>query len=376
MSKKKREFILVNTASQIDSVLRSYINLEELTVRGEKKKKAKVLKVLPENMLIIGLETAIETGGKIILSKIMARYLELHGKVHKQTSQTTKLVKIEKILIAANSRRFRRYPVKRTQAYITNYKLPKINLDYENSLRSTVVTVAFSVFQRKLKEIGNIARIELINYQNDFDLWISKEQKPLFVKDCSNHSSYDPPSYRFLDYKSFLRQDVQKKILSCKSKGIVSEIAMPIINIHKGKEPSVIGYMYTASKKDLFTKETVEEVRGLSFELMDYIRETNSNTIKEKQFLADLSVGGMSVRITSDELKEFLSDQSGFRFDLVIRNLEPVSIFAHLRSISDKGDGTAIIGLNIPRIFNQVEALRAFQEGLKLHVKRLAAEVF
>lgn len=376
MTKKKREFILVNTASQIDSVLRQYIALEELSVQGEAKKKAKVLKVLPENMLIVDLKTPTETNDPIVLTKIMARYLELHGSVQKQTSQTTKLIKIEKILIAANSRRFRRYPVKRTQAYITNYNLPKINLEYESSLRSTVVTVAFSVFQRRLKELGDIARIELINYQNDFDLWISKEKKPLFVKDCSNHSSYDPPSYRFLDYKSFLRQDLQKKILSCRAKGIVSEIAMPIINIHKNKEASVIGSMYLASKKDVFTKETVEEMRALSFELIDYIRETNSTSIKEKQFLADLSVGGMSVQITNDELKEFLSDQSGFRFDLVIRNLAPVSIFAHLRSISHKGDGSTIIGLNIPRAFNKAEALRAFQEGLKLHVKRLTTEVF
>lgn len=374
MADKKRNFILVNTKAQIDSLLREHIESGTLFLKGEKKKEVKVLKILENNIMVVEGKFETKNEEKILLFKIMARYMEIHTKLVKQTAGTTKVLQVEKILIANDARKFKRYPVLQNQAYITNCKIPKINLDFEHSLRSTVVSIAFSVFTKRLKEYADVTKIELIDKDKPIDVALAREAKAVLVANTSDPASYQKAGDRFLDYATVLGKNIQKKILSSKSKEIISEIYMPILNIRKNRKPNVIGYMYLGSRNKTFTKEFVEEVRGISFELMDYIRESNSTVIKEKQAVQDISIQGMSIRIDSKELKDFLIEQSGFRFDLVVRHSSAVTLFAILNNMKFNNDGSLLLGVSLPKYSNNEDVLKKYHEKLKLHLERLAKE--
>lgn len=373
-TEKKRNFILVNTESQINAILQQHIGKTELTLKEKSYPRVQVVQLAENNSLLIETEYKLEKEQEVVLFKVMARYLEIYCHVMKVINTKVKMLQVDKILIAANSRRFKRFKVEHQQAYITNIKIPKIDLNTDFYTAPTVVTVAFASFEKGLKAYADFVKIKTIDKDDAFEKNFAKKQKPLLLINATDPFSYKPDDDGLFDYAEFLGENLQKTINSNRARGIKSMLYMPVLQTRKNRFANVLGYIQLISYSKYFTPEILKEMKEKSSDLLRKIQESNSTVIKEKQYLADMSVQGMGVEISEMELQKSLPLLDGFYFDLVIRDRPPVSLFANTISVEEKNRAILLMGLQLPESSNTPESLKVYHGYLRYHVEETAKE--
>lgn len=290
--------------------------------------------------------------GQILnLSKILGRYIEIKCTVAGEKPGGRYLLNITDFLISQKERTTERIKPPLGVVWVTNVKTNAPFIDTSFVTPPTFVKITFNEYENKLKNRFEQIKIDCFNPMLDERFTLVKETcKTLFIHDTSDKKSYEiveeEEEFINLAEEGFL--DINKLMHQYKMKGILSEMIMPIIYVDQYNSGKAVGYIHIQSKSALIEHDQVMELKILTFEMIDRIRESNFIENDGKYEIIDMSLEGLRIRITNRELKEQLRAQSSFYCDIFFKMQSAINVKCEIRFMGrDKNNDDMILGLKI-----------------------------
>ncbi|MFB5649733.1 DUF1577 domain-containing protein [Leptospira wolffii] len=286
----------------------------------------------------------------VVLYKLLARYVELECEILEEKPNNQYVMLVENVSIASRERKFPRIKPPDGSVWITNLRTSRTTIDANLFNIPTSVKVNFADTERTLKPKYDIVKIDVFNSIGDkFDL-VKKTGKILFIPNTQKPDSYksiDPSG--FIDYEHELgdEDDVRKKIIEYANQKIRSELIVPIIYVNHDEQAIPIGYVHAQNRNREIDLLEVTEIKTLTFEMVDRIRESNTILVKERFPVIDLSTGGLRVKINHPDLNNEIPRRVGFTFDIFFKMQSPLTAYGVVRSVAKDTDGNLYIGVSL-----------------------------
>ena len=349
--RKKRELDVVTDKTKWNQVISKFLLKKEMSIKGHSGMETVWLReVNPagNGILVKGNENSgFAKGQKVILFKILARYIQLDCTVKEAKSDFNYILTVDDIKIAKKDRGEERIMAPVDLVWATNIKTSKTTIDANLFNIPASVKVNFTDYENRLRASCDYIKIDTFRSMDDKFGIVKKTQKTLYVEDTSNPESYKAMNDDFVDYAEELDDELQRTMNEYRDQKVVSEIIVPVIYINPAEEAIPIGYVHMQSKSDKFDFEKVIQVKTLTFEMMDRIRESNLVINTNRFQVMDISSNGLKLKIDDPDLSEQLSKYPGFSFDIFFKMQSPLTAYGIIRSISRDADNNIYLGILI-----------------------------
>ncbi|MDF3819403.1 DUF1577 domain-containing protein [Leptospira sp. 96542] len=292
---------------------------------------------------------SLSVGQKVVLYKILGRYLHLECTVEQEKGESQYVLKLEKIAIAKKDRDSFRIAVQPGMVWITNIVSSKAKIETDMFHVPTAVKVNFQDFETKLKNTCDFITISTFSSDDNEKIkQVKKTKKGLILSDATKRESYEgSPGEDFLVYSDEIDGDIDKEIQTFRNQKIKSEIILPIIYLTDDEESIPIGYIQMQSKSESFDLLKAMELKTLTFEMVDRIRHSNMIKSDGKFHVIDISEGGLKVKIDHPDLIKSIPKLSGFQFDIFFKMQSPLTAFGNIKSIHKDEEGHLTVGISI-----------------------------
>ncbi|WCL48342.1 DUF1577 domain-containing protein [Leptospira sp. GIMC2001] len=317
----------------------------------------------------------LEINEKVTLFKILARYIQLDCKVIQSKGDNNFVLAIERIGIANRDREAPRVPVPPGHVWITNILTSKASIDANMFIIPTSVKVNFSDYEIKLKNSCDFIKISTFKSDDPEKLRIVKKTQKIFlIEETQDPTSYTTtPSPDFLNYEEEIDTDFKSEIRKFKDGKIKSELIVPVIYVDLDEHAIPIGYVHMQSKTENFDLGKAMEIKTLTFEMVDRIRNSNTVTITERFPVLDVSAGGLKIKINHPDLNQTLPRLSGFNFDIFFKMQSPMTVYGTIRSITKDEDGSLIMGIHLSGHSSRPGEKKRFLENLELLKRQIGS---
>ena len=379
IERQKRNMDIFSEPEKKLHVLTKFLAGKDLKFKNSPEKGRIVLKkISPDgNKVLVSADpiTNLEINEKIVLFRILARFIQLECKVLQKKDGNDYVLAVERIGIANKDREAPRYPVPPGHVWITNILTSKATIDANMFIIPTSVKVNFSDYEIKLKNSCDFIRISVFKSDDSEKFHtVRKTQKILLIEVTQNINSYKTSqSPDFINYSEEVDSEIQKEMRDFKDHKIVSELIVPVSYLDLEEKAITIGYVHMQSKKDKFDLLKAMEVKTLTFEMVDRIRNSNTITITDRFPVIDISSGGLKVKINNPDLNTNLPRMTGFNFDIFFKMQSPMSVYGTIRSVTKDTDGSLIMGIHLAGHSSRPGEKKRFLENLELMKKSIAS---
>ncbi|MCC5815082.1 MAG: DUF1577 domain-containing protein [Leptospira sp.] len=375
LERQKRQLDVFSEPEKKLHVLTKFLAGKDLIFKENASRgKITLKKISPDgNKVLVATESYanLEINEKVVFYKILARYIQLECKVLQKRAENEFVLSVEKIGIAGKDRETPRFPVPPGHVWITNILTSKASIDANMFIIPTSVKVNFSDYESKLKNSCDFIKITTFQPNDNEKIRIVKKtQKMLLIEDTQNPNSYtESPTPDFIIYEEEIDSEYKAEMRNQKDHKIKSELIVPVIYIDLEENAIPIGYIHMQSKTETFDLGKAMEIKTLTFEMVDRIRNSNTMTITERFNVLDISSGGLKVKINNHELNQTLPRLGGFNFDIFFKMQSPMSVFGTIRSITTDQDGGLILGIHLAGHSSRPGERKRFIENLELMKK-------
>ncbi|MCE9597699.1 MAG: hypothetical protein K8S54_07005 [Spirochaetia bacterium] len=170
---------------------------------------------------------------------------------------------------------------------------------------------------------------------------------PLIIKDTQDPASYEIP-LGDSTYKKQLEMARAFENVRLRFAGTASFIVFPV-NIEEKGRTYLIAHIYLPLKN---AGSDFEKILATLTEKCDTIteriREVNMITIKEKQRVHDISMGGLGLEITNEDLKKYVPLSDRITFDLIFKMQAPLRFQGKICHVASDDEGEKYVaGIDI-----------------------------
>lgn len=348
--RSKRKIDEISDRAKIFNLVKAHLSRQPLMIKGDfTGSKVQIRQIDPKNgLILVQLPDDFQPPEEINFYKVLGRYVELEGKVVGTRGSGNYIIRVEKAKIASFARAHPRYNIRSGEAYVTHIRTAKNVINASMFNIPTSVKVHFSQASQQYKHLADIVKIDTFGNSKDEKLeLVRKSKKVLWVEDTQDVASYIPENEDFVDYQTHLGIDIGETMKDYMNRGIKSEMICPVIYIGFAGESIPLGYIQIQSKSEHFDQLKFLELKELTFNLVDKIRDSNTMTINERQRVLDMSVGGLRLEIDHPDLKEALQHQAGFTFDVIFKMQQPLTFFGKIRSTYTNPSNNLVVGVQI-----------------------------
>ncbi|EPG75853.1 PF07614 family protein [Leptospira fainei serovar Hurstbridge str. BUT 6] len=354
VDRKQRDRELISEPEKRLHIIGKFLLKTELLVRDtDEHDSVELLSVSKDAKKILVQGKAPEQfklNARVVLYKLLARYLELECEVLEERPNNQFVLEVESVSIASRERKFPRIKPPDGSVWITNLRTSKTTIDANLFNVPTSVKVNFADYERTLKPKYDILKIDVFRSIGDkFDL-VKKSGKILFIPNTQKPESYGTSDKNgYVDYEHELgdEEDVRRKIIEYANQKIKSELIVPIVYINHDEQAIPIGYVLAQNRTREIDMTDVMEIKTLTFEMVDRIRESNTILVKERFPVLDLSTGGLRVKINHPDLNDDLPRRVGFTFDIFFKMQAPLTAYGVVRSVARDADNNLYVGLSL-----------------------------
>lgn len=313
----------------------------------------------------ITVESDLELTEQVIIYKVFNKYMEASCTVENTAEPNRYLLSVKAFNIALSTREYERFAVTQKEVTINNIRSARNTINASLFNIPTSVKVHFSQYEQKLRHLADEVAIKVFDKSDDKLELIRKSGKALWLKDTQEVMSYMPEmTEAFIDYREHLATEIGTVMDEYRRAKIKSEVFVPIIYIgHDGNSIS-LGYIHLRSKSKLFDIDFVLEVKALAFEMIDRIRESNTVLINKRQEVANISRGGLQLKITDGELKKTLVHQKGISLDVIFKLQQPITVRTEIIYTADMPTGDLVIGVQITGSSSRGGELERFAKSI------------
>ncbi|MBM9576303.1 DUF1577 domain-containing protein [Leptospira sp. 201903070] len=353
LQKGKREMDIITSIEQKNHVITKYLFDKELTLKIDPFDQKAVIKKILEggDKIVVQLLNPEGSSGEnsFVLFMILAKYIQLECVLVQKLEKSHATLKVEKLAIAKKNREHQRFLVKPGEVYVTNVVSSKTIIETNMFNVPTLVKVNFEDYKNRLKQRSkDIVQIETFKAGLDrkFEI-VKKTQKYLLIENTQDPDSYKKSSAGRLEYEKDIDDDLASCLKSFKDQKILSELIVPIIYTNHTDEKIPIGYIWIQSKEQNLTQQYAEELKILSKDMVERIKESNTIKTSERFQILEASRGGIKVKIDQAHLIETLPKQDGFVFDIFFRMQAPFTVHGLIRWIKKDENDHLILGIEL-----------------------------
>jgi hypothetical protein len=317
--------------------------------------------------------TTLHVGQKLTLYKILGRYLHLDCTVEQDKGDSQYILNLDKIAIAKKDRDSQRVFLQPGMAWITNIISSKAKIETDMFHVPTAVKVNFQDYETKLKDKADFIKISTFSTEDEEKVrTVKKTQKVLLIEDTQNESSYtDSPGEDYIIFADDVDSEIPKEINQFRNQKILSELIIPILYMNDEDESIPIGYIQMQSKSEKFDIARTTEIKALTLEMMERIRNSNMIRSDGKFPVLDISEGGLKVKIDHPELMQSLPKLNGFHFDIFFKMQAPLTAFGQIKSIQKDQEGHLTVGLALAGHSSRPGEKKRFLENVEVLRKQL-----
>ncbi|MCZ8344179.1 MAG: DUF1577 domain-containing protein [Leptospira sp.] len=354
-------------------LLNQELNLKDNVNSGET---CFLKKVSPDGtkiMISVRAHIRLSPGQKIVLYKILGRYLHLECTVEQEKGENLYILDLDKIAIAKKDRDSSRIVVPPGTVWITNIISSKARIETDMFHVPTAVKVNFQDYETKLKNSCDFIKIATFSSDDNEKIRrVKQSKKGLILNDTRKQESYDEaPNDDFLVFSEDIDMEIPKEINNYRNQKIISELILPILYLTDEDESIPIGYIQMQSKSEHFDLIKAIEIKTLSFEMVDRIRHSNMIKSEGKFPVLDISEGGLKVKIDHPDLIQSIPKLSGFNFDIFFKMQSPLTAFGTVKSIQKDHEGHLTVGLAIAGHSSRAGEKKRFLENVDFFRKQL-----
>ncbi len=284
-----------------------------------------------------------------IFYRIFKKYIEVSCTVVKKTAPNTYILEVKTFKVAQHGREQpRKLIVDDNQVTINNIRAARNIINTSLFNVPTSVKVHFAQYKHQIMSMADEVQIDIFDRQDPLLELVRKSSKTLYIRDTQEIASYLPVDEKdFVDYRFYLNTRMEDQMAKYRRDKIVSEVIVPIIYIDHANEPISLGYFRLRSKKKPIGMDVVIQLKILSFEMVDKIRDSNTMLIDKKQKITNISYSGLLLRVDDPELKRFLIHQGGFSFDIIFKLQQPITVFTQIIHTTEISNRPLLIGVYI-----------------------------
>lgn len=360
IERKTRETIEIKDPHKRVVILEKYLNKTNMQVKDTDTE----LKLLEHNSdglkIIVEKQDqfrTIQKGHNIILTKLLGRYIQFDCTVIGEKPGNLFLLQINKFIVSSKERKNDRIHPSPEHVWVTNIRTSGVTLEANMHTIPTYIKISFNDYENRLKNKFDYLKIDIFKSDLDERFQLVKETgKTLFVSNAQDIKSYGSLADEdFLNLEDEYHTEINQLINFYKTKKIVSEVIMPVIYVNLYNEATPFGYVHIQSRTKPIDYDQVMEIKILTFEMIDRIRESNFILNTEKYPILDLSKDGLKIKITDRELKQNLPHVSGFNCDIFFKMQSSINVLCEIRFLGSDQHSDMILGLLI----------RGFRDGDK-----------
>lgn len=313
----------------------------------------------------ITVESDLELTEQVIIYKVFNKYMEASCTVENTVKPNRYLLSVKAFNIALSTREHERFAVTQKEVTINNIRSARNTINASLFNIPTSVKVHFSQYEQQLRHLADEVAVKVFDKTDDKLELIRKSGKALWLEDTQEVMSYMPEmTEAFIDYREHLATEIGTVMDEYRRAKIKSEVFVPIIYIgHDGNSIS-LGYIHLRSKSKLFDIDFVLELKALAFEMIDRIRESNTVLINKRQEVANISRGGLQLKITDGELKKALVHQKGISLDVIFKLQQPITVRTEIIYTADMPTGDLVIGVQITGSSSRGGELERFAKSI------------
>jgi hypothetical protein len=350
VDRKVRDILEINDPEKRAMIFSKYLD-KSVMICKETKTEVKIKEASADGQKIIieNLDFNIPfPKGKIYtLSKILGRYIEIECEVAGEKPNGIILLRVKKVKVSHKDRMNDRITPSSEAVWVTNIRANGVTIDTNFITVPTFIKINFDDYQNKLRNNFDYIKIDIFkpDLEARFDI-VKQSAKTLYIENTQDKKSYDTNSDEdFLNVNDEFFGETNKMMTMYKLKGITSEIIMPVIYVSPFNEAVPFGYVHIQSKGKLIDADQVMDVKILTFEMIDRIRESNFILNTGKYQIIDMSPGGMKIRVPDAELKNTLPHISSFNCDIFFKMQSAVNVKCQIRFLGKADNGDLILGL-------------------------------
>lgn len=291
----------------------------------------------------------LRKGQNLVLTKLLGRYIQFDCTVLGEKPGNLYLLQINKFLVSSKERKNDRLHPSPEQVWVTNIRTSGVTIENTMHTIPTYMKISFTDYENRLKKDFDYIKIDIFKPDLDERFQVVKESgKTLFVANTQDRKSYTTLAEDdFINLEDEYHTEIHQLVNMYKTKKIVSEIIMPVIYVNTQNIAIPFGYVHIQSRTKPIDHDQVMEIKILTFEMIDRIRESNFILNTGKYRILDLSRDGLKVKITDRELKQHLPHVSGFNCDIFFKMQSAINVLCEIRYIGKNQEDDMILGLLI-----------------------------
>ncbi len=376
-----RELLIVKDSVQIKSIIQKYFLNNTLFASGyDPPLEAKIIEIRESKWMVIDFKNhKAKKDETYTLYIVLNRYAHVSGRIVTEGVSGGRyyLLEINHIAIAKLDRSSKRILVSEKEVTINNFRISKNELNVGMNHVPTSIKLGFNELKNRLKANADFIEINALELKDELDggvfKEISKNGKPILVRNTADPNSYLPFNKSYFNYADYLKSNLRTHILECKKKGIISEIILPIIYISNDQTPIPLGYVHMQSKSVAYSPEDVQTIWIMLRDMLDRIAKANAQLIISREQVMDISRGGLMMKIKNPELIEKLKIQKFFTFDLFFNMEAPITLYGMICTFYTGIDG-ANIGVHIQGNSSRDGEMKRYYEKIDYFEKYHAIE--
>ncbi|GMT49786.1 MAG: hypothetical protein IEMM0008_1325 [bacterium] len=348
-----RNFIEVTEEKQVAYLVEQYLDKKRVYIKGVEQETTAAIEVLyPNPTARLMFSNPLPKGflnDEITIYTVTKRYIEI-------TLRKSHFDEIEgefELISARIARSFREDPrvsIMDEGFVAENFRLSKYSIRPNMENVPICVQIAFDTVGPKLLEEFPDCISSVLDsgvFRKDTRV-VLKQQKPLYIEDVMDASTFSPLNPDLVDYRTFLGPKFEQEVEQLKREDIKSFLIYPVVYTNLKNEKASVGYFKMISKSKIIPEATLSRLDEFSKELNNIIRDANVKIIKNSIPVSNISKKGIQINVQDQKIIDtFHLNRS--ELVLTVRPLATYrfTLYAKIVNIIQQMDGSYTIGMRL-----------------------------
>jgi len=365
--RKPREFNSFEAVEDVINLLKEQFSTRKLYVKYDvEKAEASINEYNEDNTLMVVLDPNYQAEKKFVIYGLSDKYVEIDLEIVEDCGPGYYKCKIIEARRAVEGRRDLRFKLN-GEAVATNFRISKHTVEVSRFNIPTSIKVVLDQFQSVNLKFSDKFNIDVLSADTKDPVLrsIKNSAKTLFVSNLSDAETYKAVDDEFIDVAQIYGHDLGQLVKKNVERGFKSMIIVPVIYITEDEKSVPFAYIQAISKDEYFDIDKVMELKIMSLQLVERIRDANTLYASVHQQIVDICRGGAKLKITDGELKKYIPKSKGFIFDIVFKLQAPLTIYGEIKTIIMDQEGDIFLGVDFAGNSSRKDEIKRFYDVLK-----------
>jgi hypothetical protein len=308
----------------------------------------------------------VPPNGPILLTGfINNHYTELEIKINKVIQESLFVCNINYLRVSTQRRIEPRFNITDcSQFYAKRVKISKNELDIKGTSIPTAYKVILDRYRVSKSGMGDKFNISTFGNTSGIYKKIAKTGKSLFVPNINDVSSFvkdEETNKELIDIKEHYGLSFETERTKLIKDNIAGWIICPILGPIGADMRYPLGYIEIKSRSPLDMFKLME-VKSLSYEIVEKLRDVTMLEVIEKQRVLDVSRSGIRLLIDNKDLINAMLRRTQFTFDIIIKGQAPITVMGWIRKARLMENGSLQVGVKIQGESNRQDQMLRYQE--------------